>query len=122
METAPPKDWTALGDWIENALSAQPADTVWATAQSDITWEHLRHKVTELNELLGVRGIGPGTTVAVQMVPSYSYLWTVLALWLRGAQVILMDPRLTRLEVNRLVNLCEPQYLITSGASGAVRV
>ncbi|MDV9194738.1 class I adenylate-forming enzyme family protein [Streptomyces sp. Wh19] len=122
MENAPPKDWTALGDWIENALSAQPADTVWATAQSDITWEHLRHKVTELNELLGVRGIGPGTTVAVQMVPSYSYLWTVLALWLRGAQVILMDPRLTRLEVNRLVNLCEPQYLITSGASGAVRV
>lgn len=122
MENAPLNGWTDLRDWIERALAARPDDTVWATAHSEASWGHLRTKVAELTRLLEIQGIRPGATVAVQMVPSYSYLWTVLALWLRGAQVILMDPRLTRTEVARLVNLCEPQYLITSGGSGAVRV
>lgn len=122
MEMAPLRNRTDFRDWIEQALTAQPADSVWVSAQSEITWGQLYTRVTELDRTLEIRGIRPGATVAVQMVPSHTYLWTVLALWLRGAQVILMDPRLTRTEVGRLVNLCEPQYLITSGTSGVVRV
>jgi acyl-coenzyme A synthetase/AMP-(fatty) acid ligase len=111
-----------LKGWIAEMLRRQPADTVWARAQTEVTWGTLRSKVTELEQLFEIQSIRPGSTVAVQMVPSFTYLWTVLALWSRGAQVILMDPRLTRAEVDRLLNLCEPKFLIRSGSSGAVRV
>ncbi|MFG2298607.1 class I adenylate-forming enzyme family protein [Streptomyces sp. NPDC048603] len=113
---------TRLGSWIAEMLLRQPEDTVWARARTEATWHTLRTKVTELERLFEIQGIRPGSTVAVQMVPSFTYLWTVLALWSRGAQVILMDPRLTRTEVGRLLNLCEPRFMISSGSSGAVRV
>lgn len=113
---------TRLRSWIADMLLRQPEDTVWAMARTEVTWGTLRSKVTELERLFEIQGIRPGSTVAVQMVPSFTYLWTVLALWSRGAQVILMDPRLTRTEVERLVNLCEPRFVVSSGSSGAVRV
>ncbi|MFE5805571.1 class I adenylate-forming enzyme family protein [Streptomyces sp. NPDC056491] len=116
MENAP------LKSWIADMLLRHPEDTVWARAQTEVTWGTLRSKVAELDQLFEIQGIRPGSTVAVQMAPSFTYLWTVLALWTRGAQVILMDPRLTRTEVDRLLNLCEPRFLISSGSSGAVRV
>jgi acyl-coenzyme A synthetase/AMP-(fatty) acid ligase len=111
-----------LKGWIADMLRRQPADTVWARARSEVTWGTLHTRVTELERLFELQGIRPGSTVAVQMVPSFTYLWTVLALWSRGAQVILMDPRLTRAEVDRLLNLCEPRFMISSGSSGVVRV
>ncbi|MFI1890536.1 class I adenylate-forming enzyme family protein [Streptomyces jumonjinensis] len=111
-----------LKGWIAEMLRRQPADMVWARAQTEVTWDTLRTKVAELERLFEIQGIRPGSSVAVQMVPSFTYLWTVLALWSRGAQVILMDPRLTRAEVDRLLNLCEPRFVISSGSSGAVRV
>ncbi|MFF4102503.1 class I adenylate-forming enzyme family protein [Streptomyces sp. NPDC001903] len=116
MENAP------LKSWIADMLLRHPEDTVWARAQTEVTWGTLRAKVTDLERLFEIQGIRSGSTVAVQMAPSFTYLWTVLALWMRGAQVILMDPRLTRTEVDRLLNLCEPRFMISSGSSGAVRV
>ncbi|AXI77273.1 class I adenylate-forming enzyme family protein [Peterkaempfera bronchialis] len=116
MENAP------LKSWIADMLRRHPEDTIWAQAQTQVTWGTLRSKVADLAQLFEIQGIRPGSTVAVQMIPSFTYLWTVLALWTRGAQVILMDPRLTRTEVERLLNLCEPQFLISSGSSGAIRV
>ncbi|MFD5778702.1 class I adenylate-forming enzyme family protein [Streptomyces sp. NPDC126933] len=116
MENAP------LKSWIADMLAGQAEETLWARARSGVTWGRLRSKVTELERLFEIQGVKSGSTVAVQMVPSFTYLWTVLALWSRGAQIMLMDPRLTRIEVDRLLTLCEPQYLMSSGSSGAVRV
>ncbi|MFE0173439.1 class I adenylate-forming enzyme family protein [Streptomyces sp. NPDC059002] len=107
---------------LAEALAAQPADTVWARAGTEVTWGRLRTEVAALERDFAERGIGPGSAVAVRMTPSFSYLWTVLALWSRGAQVVLIDPRSTPAEVARLLALCDPGQLIDSGAAGAVRV
>lgn len=113
---------TPLAAWIARALAARPVDSVWARAQTTVTWGELRKEVTRLEELFKVQGVRPGSTVAVQLMPSYTYLWVVLALWLRGAQVLLVDPRMTQYELGRVLKLCEPQLFIGSGEAGVVRV
>lgn len=57
-------------------------------------------------------GIGDGSTVAVQVPPSFSHLEAVLALWSLGAQVISVDHRLRPAEAHVLHALTRPQFLV----------
>ncbi|MFJ2768937.1 class I adenylate-forming enzyme family protein [Streptomyces sp. NPDC087300] len=120
MESEP--DNAPLAGALARALADRPADTVWARAETEVTWGRLRTEVVALERDFAARGIGPGSAVAVRMTPSFSYLWTVIALWSRGAQVVLVDPRSTRAEVDRMLALCAPGHLVESGETGAVRV
>jgi 3-hydroxy-4-methylanthranilate adenylyltransferase len=57
-------------------------------------------------------GIGEGSTVAVQVPPSFSQLEAVLALWSLGAQVISIDHRLKPAEAHALHASTRPQFLV----------
>lgn len=57
-------------------------------------------------------GIGDGSTVAVQVPPSFSHLEAVLALWSLGAQVISIDHRLRPAEAHVLHSLTRPEFLV----------
>ncbi len=62
-------------------------------------------------------GIQAGNTVALHGAPSYTQLWSLLALWSIGAQVVLLEPRLAAEDRYVLLRKCRPQYLLTFGGN-----
>jgi 3-hydroxy-4-methylanthranilate adenylyltransferase len=63
--------------------------------------------------------IGPGSTVLLQVPPSYTLVEALIALWRLGAQVMLVDHRLTPAEVATLRGLCRPQFSVRGGCSAS---
>ncbi|WP_035804584.1 class I adenylate-forming enzyme family protein [Kitasatospora mediocidica] len=112
---------TWLGALLSTADRRDEDDGVWAThAGTTVTRATMRAEVARARETLAAHGITRGSTVAVQILPSFTLLWSVFALWCGGAQVMLFDPRLTPAETTRLLELCDPQFHLTSGAAAQV--
>ncbi|MFE7275835.1 class I adenylate-forming enzyme family protein [Streptomyces sp. NPDC057623] len=100
--------------WGETFLGRRHDDDVWALADRAVTYRELREHVGFLAARLAAAGIGSGSSVALCMPPSLTLLHAMLAAWTRGAQVMLIDVRSTGYEVDRLLRICEPQYLISA--------
>ncbi|MDH6454515.1 MULTISPECIES: class I adenylate-forming enzyme family protein [unclassified Streptomyces] len=110
---------TDFDSWLAALLSDQERfDEVWAHGETVVTRQRLRAGTERAAAALGAHGVRGGSTVAVQVPPSFTLLWSVFALWSAGAQVMLFDPRLTAAETTRLLELCEPQFHLTSSATG----
>ncbi|MFE0363126.1 class I adenylate-forming enzyme family protein [Streptomyces griseoaurantiacus] len=100
-----------FGRWLDTALTGDDLEEeVWGHAGRAMSFGRMRKETARTREVLAAHGIGPDSTVAVQLLPSFTLLWTVFAAWSAGAQVMLMDPRLTPAETTRLLDLCEPQF------------
>ncbi|MBE1574310.1 class I adenylate-forming enzyme family protein [Amycolatopsis roodepoortensis] len=108
--------------WGSPLLNRWPSDAVWASGSRDVSYGELRERVAQLVNVFGIAGIGPGSTVVLRLLPSLTLLWALFALWSRGAQVILVDPRLTREQVGRLVEFCQPQHHLSSGGANSAIV
>ncbi|MGJ5754489.1 acyl-CoA synthetase (AMP-forming)/AMP-acid ligase II [Streptomyces puniciscabiei] len=113
-------DSTQFRSWLESRVADCDDDEVWAVGETVVTRRQLRNRVEYERAALTSRSITEGSAVAVQMMPSFTLLSTLFALWSVGAQVQLLDPRLTKTETARLLDLCEPQFHITSGDLGGV--
>ncbi|GHH19711.1 acyl-CoA synthetase [Streptomyces lanatus] len=102
--------------WLARRLDGDGRDgELWAHGEREVTRGRLREETARAESLLAAHGMGPGSTAAVQLPPSFTLLWSVFALWRMGAQVMLLDPRLTAAETSRLIEVCEPQFHLTSG-------
>ncbi|MFC5718944.1 class I adenylate-forming enzyme family protein [Streptomyces gamaensis] len=99
---------------MESLLGSGPDNSVWASGTSDITRGEARTRVARLKELFAIQGVKPRSTVALNIPPSFTYLWALFALWECGASVMLLDHRLTPGEVEKLIDLTRPQFHITS--------
>lgn len=110
---------TDFGTWLGGLLSdPDHQGRTWAVhGQTAVSREALRDEVSRARGILEAHGVTAGSTVAVQVLPSFTLLWSLFALWTAGAQVMLLDPRLTPAETGRLLELCEPQFWLTSGTS-----
>ncbi|MFF3175879.1 class I adenylate-forming enzyme family protein [Streptomyces sp. NPDC057900] len=104
--------------WGSELLARHPADALWARADSEVTYERLRAQVSSLRRLFEAYGVRPGATVAIQGAQSFTQLWSLLALWSRGAQVLLMGPEIRGRELERLLDHCRPQFYVAFGDSG----
>lgn len=102
--------------WGRDFLRRRPDDEPWALADRVVTRGELRSRVSGLAARLAAGGIGAGSSVALRMPPGLPLLYALLAVWTRGAQVVLLDARLTAFEVNRLLRVCEPQFLLSAGS------
>lgn len=100
--------------WGETFLERRHHDDVWALADRAVTYGELREHVGFQAAKLAAEGIGSGSSVALCMPPSLTLLHTMLAAWTRGAQVMLIDVRSTANEVDRLLRICEPQFLLSA--------
>ncbi|GLY52114.1 class I adenylate-forming enzyme family protein [Lentzea sp. NBRC 102530] len=87
--------------------------------RTTVTHGLLRADVLAHADRFGAVGIGEGSTVAVQVPPSFSHLEAVLALWSLGAQVISIDHRLKPAEAHALHALTHPQFLVHPSGSSA---
>ncbi|AVH60768.1 MULTISPECIES: class I adenylate-forming enzyme family protein [Streptomyces] len=107
--------------WGSHLLSRGADDELWAISSAPVTRGQLRTAVTDLGEHFRKQGITEGSSVLLRMKPSFTYLQVLLALWSRGAQVVLVDFRLKPAEYEPLVDLVRPQYLVVAtGADGPV--
>ncbi|WP_031068545.1 class I adenylate-forming enzyme family protein [Streptomyces sp. NRRL WC-3742] len=83
----------------------------------------LRALVEEQCTRLAAVGLGPGGTAALRLPPSVAFVTSLLACWRLGAQVALLDHRLTDHEIEAAVERLAPQVLVgaTHGPASALR-
>ena len=88
-----------------------------------ITRAALRRLVADRQADLAEAGLRRGGTVAFCLPPSLVFVTTLLAAWRVGAQVILLDHRLTEYEVDHALDRLAPQFLVAGEqpVSGALR-
>ncbi|HEV2635710.1 MAG TPA: class I adenylate-forming enzyme family protein [Actinocrinis sp.] len=72
----------------------------------------LRALVEQAGAQLARAGLAEGGTVALRLPPSLALVTGLLAGWRLGAQVLLLDHRLTRIEVDRALDRLAPQVLV----------
>ncbi|MEU6990935.1 class I adenylate-forming enzyme family protein [Streptomyces sp. NPDC046465] len=107
--------------WGSHLLNRGVDDELWAISSAPVTRGQLRKTVADLGGHFREQGITAGNSVLLRMKPSFTYLQVLLALWSRGAQVVLVDFRLQPAEYEPLVDLVRPQYaVVATGAGGPV--
>nr|WP_246277723.1 class I adenylate-forming enzyme family protein [Phytohabitans rumicis] len=99
-------------------LAGRDAD-VWLRLDEPITRAALRAQVAARAAALTAAGLRPGGAVALRLPPSLAYVVSLLAAWRVGAQVSLLDHRLTQHEVDTALARIAPQ-LVLSTPDGAV--
>ncbi|MFS8099904.1 acyl--CoA ligase [Lentzea alba] len=103
--------------FVNDLMHRHGDDVPIFTHRNTVTHGDLRADVTALAaRFAGVHG---GSTVAVQVPPSFSQLETVLALWSLGAQVISIDHRLKPAEVDVLRSLTRPEFFVSQRGNPA---
>jgi 3-hydroxy-4-methylanthranilate adenylyltransferase len=100
-------------DWVDEHLLAGPADRVCLRFDRPVTRATLRELVVHRCEELADAGLSAGGSVSVQLPPGLTFVVNVLAAWRLGAQVSLLDHRLTAFETQRAMNVIQPQLLVS---------
>jgi 3-hydroxy-4-methylanthranilate adenylyltransferase len=116
------QEMTATGTWVDEHLLAGPGHEVClrlgATA---ITRDELRAEVDAQARALTAAGLRPGGSVALRLPPSRGYVVSLLAAWRIGAQVALLDHRLTGYEVELALSRIAPQFVVSAtGLAGSL--
>ena len=105
------------GAWVDRVLLAgDPVEPcLWFGRPLDR--DALRALVDAQQELLSAAGLAAGGTAALCLPPSPGYVAVLLAAWRIGAQVSLLDHRLTEAEVRRALDRLGPQVLVEAKKS-----
>jgi acyl-coenzyme A synthetase/AMP-(fatty) acid ligase len=90
-------------DWVDEFLLQGRDDEVCLTIGGPITRATLRGLVADRQLALTGRGAGPGRAVALQLPPSVAFIANLLAGWRAGAQMCLLDHRLTAYETEKIL-------------------
>ncbi len=102
--------------WVDELLLAGADDATCLHIGEPVSREELRDLVRGRQQRLAAAGLRPGGTVALRLAPSLTYVATLLAAWRLGAQVLLLDHRLTAHEVATAVDRLAPQLLVRGSA------
>nr|AKC92649.1 putative actinomycin synthetase I adenylation domain protein [Amycolatopsis sp. SANK 60206] len=100
--------------WGERLLGRWRDDDMWILTDRPVTYAELREAVRRQAETMASAGIGAGSSVALRIPPSLTVMYVMLAAWTLGAQVMLVESRSPLFEVERLLRICEPQFLISA--------
>jgi acyl-coenzyme A synthetase/AMP-(fatty) acid ligase len=97
---------------VDRVLLAGPDDEPCLRLGGPVRRGSLRARVQRAQEELAAAGLADGGTVALRLPPSLGFVVTLLAAWRTGAQVSLLDHRLTAVEVDRALDRLVPQVLV----------
>ncbi|MFD0401517.1 class I adenylate-forming enzyme family protein [Kitasatospora sp. NPDC127121] len=100
--------------WVDRLLLAGPGGEECLHLGGPLDRDALRALVDEQAAHLAAAGLGPGGTAALRLPPSAAFVTVLLACWRLGAQVALLDHRLTDHEVDAAVARLAPQVLVGS--------
>lgn len=113
-----PADGLVLGsadasrDWVDDELLAGADADVCLHLGRPVTRAQLRQLVAEQSGRLAQAGLTAGGTATLHLPPSLSYVACLLACWRIGAQVSLLDHRLTTAEVDKALARLAPQVVV----------
>ena len=100
------------GNWVDRELLAGPDDDVCLHLGTPLTRKELRQLVESQQDRLVEAGLADGGTAALHLPPSLGYVASLLAAWRIGAQVSLLDHRLSRAEVDKALDRLAPQVVV----------
>ncbi|MFE4516056.1 class I adenylate-forming enzyme family protein [Kitasatospora sp. NPDC056783] len=105
--------------WVDRLLLAGPGGEECLHLGVPLDRDALRALVDEQSVRLAAVGLGPGGTAALRLPPSVAFVAVLLACWRLGAQVALLDHRLTDHEIDAAVARLAPQVLVGSAHRSA---
>ncbi|MFE4975016.1 class I adenylate-forming enzyme family protein [Kitasatospora sp. NPDC056651] len=109
----------APDSWVDRLLLAGPGGEECLHLGAPLDRDALRALVEEQSVRLAAVGLGPGGTAALRLPPSVAFVAVLLACWRLGAQVSLLDHRLTDHEIDAAVARLAPQVLVGSAHRSA---
>ncbi|MBM7773706.1 acyl-coenzyme A synthetase/AMP-(fatty) acid ligase [Actinokineospora baliensis] len=109
-------------EWVADLLLRGPGDSVRLRLDRPIDTAALRRSVARAQDRLRTAGLVPGGTVALRLPPSLAYIAFLLAAWRVGAQVGLIDHRLTQHEVDGALERLGAQYVVDAESSEGHRL
>jgi 3-hydroxy-4-methylanthranilate adenylyltransferase len=98
--------------WVDTTLLAGDDHDVCLWLGGSVDRRELREHVAAEQRKLQAAGLAAGGTVSLRLPPSLGYVACLLAAWRVGAQVSLLDHRLTQYEVDRALDRLRPQVLV----------
>jgi len=108
----PVRGRTVAADWVDEQLLAGPDGEPCLRFGAPVSRGTLRALVAERQRQLAAAGLGEHGTVALRMPPSAEFVAVLLAVWRAGARAVLLDHRLTAVEVDRAVDRLHPRVLV----------
>ncbi|MFC0530793.1 class I adenylate-forming enzyme family protein [Phytohabitans kaempferiae] len=105
-------------EWVGDYLLAGRDEEECLRLGEPLTRRALRRRVAARATDLRTAGLRAGSSVALHLPPGIEYVESLLAAWTLGAQVALLDHRLTRHEVDAALARVAPQ-LVVSTSDGA---
>jgi len=105
--------------WVDEVLLAGDGDACCLILGAPVGRDRLRDLVARRQAVLAAAGLRAGGTLALNLPPSTAYVAELLAAWRIGAQVMLLDHRLTPYEVDAIMDRLAPQFVVR--AAGRVR-
>ncbi|QFZ21221.1 class I adenylate-forming enzyme family protein [Saccharothrix syringae] len=102
-------------EWVDEVLLRGADGDVCLHAGGPVDRRALRSMVAERQERLTAAGLRPGGSLALRLPPSLAYVANLLAGWRAGAQVVLLDHRLTPYEVDLALERLAPQVVVAPG-------
>jgi acyl-coenzyme A synthetase/AMP-(fatty) acid ligase len=116
----PPVPAEHVDAWVDDLLRGAD-DQVCLSFDTAITYGDLRQRVDRRQADLSAAGLARGGLVAMRLPPGPAFVVNLLAAWRSGAQVLLLDHRLTAYEVDAALRRTAPQ-LVVSGPAGPGRL
>jgi acyl-coenzyme A synthetase/AMP-(fatty) acid ligase len=98
--------------WGWDAISTAQSDAVWAAGDDTITYARLREEVESVRARCRAEGVSPGSTVALRISPSFTFLWWLFGLWADGNTVLLLDARMKDAEAGTVMDQVAPGYVV----------
>jgi acyl-coenzyme A synthetase/AMP-(fatty) acid ligase len=99
-------------EWVDEVLLAGPDRDVCLHLGGPLDRAGLRALVAQRQERLVAAGLRRGDAVALRLPPSLAYVANLLAAWRIGAQVMLLDYRLTPHEVEQILRQLAPTLVV----------
>jgi acyl-coenzyme A synthetase/AMP-(fatty) acid ligase len=101
-----------MSTWVDRVLFTGHDDDTCLDAGVPVSLGQLRREVEQRQAALEALGVGAGGSVALRLPPSLAYVANLLAGWRLGAQVSLLDHRLTPYEIDQALRRLKPQAVV----------
>ncbi|XVS61643.1 class I adenylate-forming enzyme family protein [Actinosynnema sp. CA-299493] len=102
-------------EWVDEVLLRGPDAQVCLHVDGPVDRAALRRLVAERRARLEAAGLRAGGSLVLRLPPSLAFVANLLAGWRIGAQVALLDHRLTPFEVDAALARLAPQVVVAPG-------
>ncbi len=105
--------------WVDEVLLRGAGADICLTFDAPVSRAGLRRQVAERQAALAAAGLRRGGSAALCLAPSLALVANLLAGWRIGAQVALLDHRLTAFETEQALNRLETQVVVSAEPVGS---